>query len=55
MQLAYSLSKVFVTALTMPYKSTKAMVRQPVSETEFEIFAGVLEGEKIAPYVFIIC
>ena len=38
------------------YRNTKVKVRSPDGDTEyFDIVAGVLQGETLAPYLFIIC
>ena len=38
------------------YRNTKVKVRSPDGDTKyFDIVAGVLQGEKLAPYLFIIC
>ena len=38
------------------YKNTKVKVRSPDGDTEyFDIVAGVLQGDMLAPYLFIIC
>ena len=38
------------------YKNTKAKVRSPDGDTEyFDIVAGVLQGDMLASYLFIIC
>ena len=37
----------------MFYKNTKVKVRSPDGDTEF--FAVVLQGDTLAPYLFIIC
>ena len=38
------------------YRNTKVKVRSPDSDTEyFDIVAGVLQGDTLAPYLFIIC
>ena len=38
------------------YRNTKVKVRSPDKDTEyFDIVAGVLQGDTIAPYLFIIC
>ena len=38
------------------YKNTKVEVRSPDGDTEyFNIVAGVLQGDTLAPYLFIIC
>ena len=37
-------------------KNTKVEVRSPDGDTEyFDIVAGVLQGDTLAPYLFIIC
>ena len=38
------------------YRNTKVKVRSPDGDTEyFDIVAGVLQGDTLAPYLFIIC
>ena len=38
------------------YKNTKAMVHSPDGDTTyFDIVAGVLQGDTLIPYLFIIC
>ena len=38
------------------YRNTKVKVRSPDGNTEyFDIVAGVLQGDTLAPYLFIIC
>ena len=40
----------------MLYKNTKVRVRASVGDTDFfDIVAGVLQGDTLAPYLFIIC
>ena len=40
----------------MLYRNTKVKVRSPDGNTHyFDIIAGVLEGDTLAPYLFIIC
>ena len=51
MLLAYSLPKETVTAIMMLYKKTKVKVRSLDGDT----VAGVLQGDTLAPYLFIIC
>ena len=54
--LAYGLPKETVTAITILYRSTKVKVLTPDGDTEdFDIVAGVLQGDTRAPYLFIIC
>ena len=54
--LAYDLPKETVAAITIRYRSTKVKVRSPDGDTEyFDIVAGVLQGDTLAPYLFIIC
>ena len=39
----------------MQYKNTKVKVRSPYEDTDyFDIVAGVLQGDTLAPYLFII-
>ena len=52
----YSLPKETVAAITILYRNTKVKVRSPDGDTEyFDIVAGVLQGDTLAPYLFIIC
>ena len=54
--LAYGLPKETVVAITILYRNTKVKVRSPDGDTEyFDIVAGVLQGDMLAPYLFIIC
>ena len=54
--LAYGLSNETVAAITVLYRNTKVKVRSPDGDTEyFDIVAGVLQGDTLAPYLFIIC
>ena len=54
--LAYGLPKETVAAITILYRNTQVKVRSPDGDTEyFDIVAGVLQGDTIAPYNFIIC
>ena len=54
--LAYSLPKETATAIIMLYRNTKVKVHFPDGDTNyFDIVAGVLQGDTLAPYFFIIC
>ena len=54
--LAHSLPKETVAAITIFYRNTKVKVRSPDGDTEyFDIVAGVLQGDTLAPYLFNIC
>ena len=54
--LAYGLPKETVAAITILYRNTKVKVRSPDGDTEyFDIVAGVLQGDTLVPYLFIIC
>ena len=40
----------------MRYKNTKVKIRLPDGDTDyFDIVAGVLQGDTLGPYLFIIC
>ena len=43
--LAYNLAKESVAAIMMLYKNTKVKVRSPDGDTDFDIVAGVLQGD----------
>ena len=54
--LIYSLPKETVIATMMLYKNTKVKVHSLDGDTDyFNIVAGVLQGDTLAPYLFIIC
>ena len=54
--LAYGIPKETVAAITILYRNTKVKVRSPDGDTEyFDIVAGVLQGDTLAPHLFIIC
>ena len=54
--LANGLPKETVAAIMMLYRNTKVKVRSPDGDTDyFNIVAGVLQGDTLAPYLFIIC
>ena len=52
--LAYGLPKETVAAIIMLYRNTKVKGLSPDGNTEyFDIAAGVLQGETLAPYLLI--
>ena len=52
---AYGLPEQLISAIGILYTGTKAKVLSPDGETEFfEILAGVLQGDTLAPYIFTI-
>ena len=54
--LAYGIPKETVAAITILYRNTKVKVRSPDGDTEyFDIVARILQGDTLAPYLFIIC
>ena len=54
--LAYGLPKETVAAIMILYRNTKVKVLSSDGGTDyFDIVAGVLQGDKLAPYFFIIC
>ena len=54
--LAYGLPKETIAAIMMLYRNTKVKVRSLDGDTDFfDIVAGVLQGDTLAPYLFIIC
>ena len=54
--LAYGLPKKTVAAVMMLYRNTKVKVHSQDGDTDsFDIVAGVLQGDTLAPYLFIIC
>ena len=53
---AYGIPKETVAAITILDRKIKVKVRSPDGDTEyFDIVAGVLQGDTLAPYLFIIC
>ena len=54
--LAYGIPKEIVAAIMILYRNTKSMVRSPDGDTDFfDILAGVLQGDTLAPFLFVIC
>ena len=54
--LAYGLPGETVASITILNRNTKVKVRSPDGDTEyFDIVASVLQGDTLAPYLFIIC
>ena len=54
--LAYGQPKETVAAIMILYRNTKGKVRSPDRDTEyFGIVVGVLQGDTLVPYLFIIC
>ena len=53
--LAYGIPKKIVDLISLLYTNTSAQGITPDGKTEFfEILAGVLQGDTLAPYLFII-
>ena len=54
--LVYGLTEETVAAIMMLYRNTKVKVRSPDGDRDnFNIVAGVLQGDTLAPCLFIIC
>ena len=54
--LAYSLSKTTFVAIMTLYRNTEVKVHSPDGDTDyFDIVADVLQGDTLAPYLFILC
>ena len=54
--LAYGQPKETVTAIMILYRNTKVKVRSPDVDTDyFDIVAGLLQEDTLAPFLFIIC
>ena len=54
--LAYGLPKETIAAIMMLYRNMKVKVHFLDGDTDyFDIVAGLLQGDTLAPYLFIIC
>ena len=54
--LAYGIPRETVNAIMALYQNSRAIVRSPDGDTDFfTILAGVLQGDTLAPFLFIIC
>ena len=54
--LAYGLPEETVAEIMILYRNTKMKMRSPDGDTDyFDIVAGVLQGDTLVPYLFIIC
>ena len=54
--LPYGIPKEAITAKMILDRNTKVKVYSPDGDTDyFDIVAGVLQGDTLAPYLFIIC
>ena len=54
--LANGLPKETIATIMILYRNTKVKVRSPDGDTDyFNIVAGILQGDTLAPYLFIIC
>ena len=52
---AYGIPRIIVDAIGSMYQNTKAKVTSPDGDTKlFDLLAGVLQGDTLAPYLFII-
>ena len=52
----YEIPEEITNTIMMLYKNTQSMVRSPDGDTSFfKITTGVLQGDTIAPFIFIVC
>ena len=52
----YGIPTETIEAIMMLYRNTRSMVRSPDGDTAFfEITTGVLQGDTLAPFLFILC
>ena len=53
---AYGILDEKISAIMIAYKNTKSIVRTDDGDTDFmNISGGVLQGDTLAPFLFIIC
>ena len=53
---AFKIPEETVNAIMILYTDTKSMVRSPDGDTDFfDVISGVLQGDTLAPYLFVIC
>ena len=53
---AYGIPDEIISAITIAYTNTKYIVRTDDGDTDFiNISGGVLQGDKLTPFLFIIC
>ena len=52
---AYGIPEKIINAIMIAYKDTKSIVRSDDGDTEFINITGVLQGDTLAPFLFIIC
>ena len=53
---AYGIPDKIISAIMIAYKNTKSIVRTDDGDTDFiKISGGVLHGDTLAPFLFIIC
>ena len=51
----YGIPNETITAIMMLYRNTKAMVQSPDGNTDFfNVVAGVLQGDTLAPFLFML-
>ena len=54
--LANGIHEEIASTIMMLYQNSKSMVRSPDGDTDFfDIIAGVLQGDTLAPFLFILC
>ena len=53
--LAYGIPKEIVTAIMILYRNTKSRVKSLMETEFFDVLAGVLEGDTLVPFLFVVC